>query len=110
MSSCTHLDLVRVAQTSKYFCEDCIKTHHPWVDLRMCLTCGHVGCCDASKNRHACWHFWHTGHPLVRSAEPGEAWVWCYLDDVTPGELEVRVEWSGRESLPPRVRDRYAPR
>jgi uncharacterized UBP type Zn finger protein len=52
-----------------------------WVHLRMCMECGHVGCCDASKNRHGTAHNAGTGHPLVRSIEPGERWVWCYLDE-----------------------------
>lgn len=84
---CTHLDQVRVTATDKYFCEDCIETGDSWVHLRMCLTCGHVGCCDSSPNRHATKHFRRSRHPLIRSAEPGEAWVWCYVDLVQPGEL-----------------------
>src|SRR6516164_3117675 len=59
----------------------------PWVHLRMCLECGHLGCCDSSKNRHATKHFHRSKHPLVRSVEPGEEWVWCYVDEVAPGEL-----------------------
>jgi uncharacterized UBP type Zn finger protein len=86
---CRHLDSIKVIQTDKYFCEDCIKTGDAWVHLRMCLACGHVGCCDSSPNRHATKHFQHTSHPLVRSAEPGERWIWCYVDQIVPGELEV---------------------
>ena len=59
-----------------------------WVHLRLCLSCGHVGCCDSSKNKHATKHFHGTKHPLVRSIEPGETWVWCYVDEVMPGELD----------------------
>ena len=59
-----------------------------WVHLRLCLFCGHVGCCDSSKNKHATKHYHATSHPLVRSIEPGESWVWCYADDMMPGELE----------------------
>ena len=55
----------------------------------MCLSCGHVGCCDSSPNRHASRHYRHTTHPLVRSIEPGEHWIWCYADQVMPGELPV---------------------
>ena len=55
--------------------------------LRMCLECGHVGCCDSSKNKHATKHFHQTRHPLMRSIEPGENWVWCYVDEMAPGEL-----------------------
>ena len=86
-SHCTHLDQIRVVSTSKRFCEDCIKTGDSWVHLRMCLTCGHVGCCDSSPNKHASRHFSDTRHPLVRSAEPAETWIWCYVDDLSPGDL-----------------------
>ncbi len=61
-------------------CEDCLRTGSLWVHLRACLTCGHVGCCDASPNKHATAHFHATGHPIVSSAEPGETWAWCYVD------------------------------
>ena len=86
---CTHLNSIRITQTTKYFCEDCIKTGDPWIHLRMCLTCGHIGCCDSSPNRHARKHFQITIHPLVRSIEPGETWIWCYIDQIVPGELDV---------------------
>ena len=79
-TQCTHLDQVQVTSTDKYVCEDCIKTGDDWVHLRLCLSCGHVGCCDSSKNKHATKHFRSTAHPLVRSIEPGEDWAWCYLD------------------------------
>jgi uncharacterized UBP type Zn finger protein len=85
--ACTHLDTIRVTQVTKTVCEDCIKTGDPWVHLRMCLRCGHVGCCDESPNKHATKHFHHTQHPLIRSAQPGETWTWCYIDEVSPGEL-----------------------
>ena len=64
-------------------CEDCLKIGDTWVHLRMCLHCGHVGCCDNSKNKHATKHYHTSGHPLVISFEPGENWIWCYAD----GEL-----------------------
>jgi len=85
--TCTHLDQIKVTETDKDFCEDCIKLGEHWVQLRMCLTCGHVGCCDSSKNKHATKHFRATGHPLIRSAQPGETWTWCYIDEVMAGEL-----------------------
>jgi uncharacterized UBP type Zn finger protein len=84
---CTHLDQIRIQQTSQKGCEDCLNTGDTWVHLRLCLTCGHVGCCDSSKNRHATKHFQTSRHPLVRSVEPGESWVWCYIDNVIPTEL-----------------------
>ncbi len=81
---CTHLDEIEVTTTDKYVCEDCIKTGDNWVHLRLCLTCGHVGCCDSSKNKHATKHFRATQHPLIRSIEPGEDWAWCYVDQTMP--------------------------
>jgi uncharacterized UBP type Zn finger protein len=86
-SPCSHLDQIAVTQTDKRVCEDCVRTGDPWLHLRLCLTCGHVGCCDSSPNRHASRHFKRTTHPLVRSIEPGERWIWCYVDQVLPGEL-----------------------
>jgi uncharacterized UBP type Zn finger protein len=85
--ACSHLDQIVVTTTDKHVCEDCIRSGDEWVHLRLCLSCGHVGCCDSSKNRHASGHFQRTGHPLVRSIEPGERWVWCYADNLMPGEL-----------------------
>lgn len=76
-----------VTQTKKTYCEDCVKTGDSWLHLRMCLTCGHVGCCDSSPNRHASAHFRHSRHPLMRSIEPGEAWIWCFVDQIVPGEI-----------------------
>lgn len=87
MAECTHLDQIKFKSTDKHVCEDCVKTGDTWVHLRLCLECGHVGCCDSSKNKHATKHFHHAKHPLVRSIEPGEAWVWCYVDQLVPGEL-----------------------
>ena len=84
---CRHLDQIVVTTTDTQVCEDCVKIGDDWVHLRLCMSCGHVGCCDSSKNRHATRHFQHTGHPLVRSLEPGERWIWCYADEVMPGEL-----------------------
>lgn len=63
-------------------CEECLKTGDVWVHLRLCLTCGHVGCCDSSKNKHATKHFQSTGHPVIRSFERGENWMWCYADNI----------------------------
>lgn len=85
---CTHLDHIRITHTDKDFCDDCIKIGGSWVHLRLCLSCGHVGCCDSSPHRHATKHFERTRHPLIRSAQPGESWVWCYVDEMMLGELE----------------------
>jgi len=62
-------------------CEDCLKIGGRWVHLRVCLSCGHVGCCDASPNRHATAHYKHTHHPTIASGEVGETWAYCYVDD-----------------------------
>ncbi len=63
-------------------CEECLKMGDEWVHLRLCMKCGHVGCCDDSKNRHATKHFHSTHHPMIRSLEPGERWGWCFVDKV----------------------------
>lgn len=77
---CTHLDQIQEVTPSAKGCEDCLKTGDRWVHLRMCMICGYVGCCDNSKNRHATKHFNATRHPIIKSMEPGEDWIWCYLD------------------------------
>jgi len=79
---CTHLDQIRDVEPSADGCEECLQMGDTWMHLRECLVCGHVGCCDSSKNRHATGHFNATAHPLVRSFQPGEDWVWCYVDEV----------------------------
>ncbi|HJR53965.1 MAG TPA: UBP-type zinc finger domain-containing protein [Gemmatimonadota bacterium] len=81
VAACTHLDQVRDVAPRTEGCEECLRTGSRWMHLRMCRTCGHVGCCDSSPNRHATSHFRETGHPIVRSAEPGEAWSWCFVDE-----------------------------
>lgn len=63
-------------------CEECEKIGDQWVHLRLCLTCGHVGCCDSSKNKHGTKHFQSTNHPIIKSYEPGESWKWCYIDQI----------------------------
>ena len=79
---CTHLDHVRTNTPNTHGCEECLALGDTWVHLRLCRTCGHVGCCDSSKNRHARKHFHATGHPIVSSLEPGETWSWCYVDEL----------------------------
>lgn len=80
--TCSHLDWIRdPAPRTHSGCEECLASGEEWVHLRVCLTCGHVGCCDASRNRHASEHFAETQHPIIRSLEPGERWSWCYLDE-----------------------------
>ena len=85
MSTCTHAASLLIpapATPGPYVCQECVRLGDTWVHLRMCSTCGHIGCCDSSKNRHATRHFQASGHPLIRSIQPGEDWVWCYLDEV----------------------------
>jgi uncharacterized UBP type Zn finger protein len=83
-AGCTHLDAAQVTALPDPVlgCEECLKIGGRWVHLRMCLVCGKVGCCDNSPNRHATAHFRETDHPLIRSAQPGENWWWCYVDEV----------------------------
>lgn len=83
MAACKHLvNIHPVPPKTPQGCEECLKSGDSWVHLRLCLTCGHVGCCDSSKNRHATKHFHETKHPVMRSFEPGEAWGWCYVDEM----------------------------
>lgn len=82
MKQCSHQDAIREVQPHTRGCEECLALGDRWVHLRMCLTCGHVGCCDSSKNKHATKHFQATGHPIMRSIERGESWRWCFVDQV----------------------------
>ena len=84
MSTCSHLDQIRLRELpdSVGGCEDCLRDGGKWLHLRICLTCGHVGCCDDSPDRHATAHQRATTHPIIRSLEPHEHWSWCYLDEV----------------------------
>ena len=82
MRTCTHLDQIKEVKPSADGCEECLKTGSWWVHLRICRICGHVGCCDQSPNKHATKHFHATGHPIIQSIEPGEDWLWCYVDKI----------------------------
>jgi hypothetical protein len=84
VSTCTHLDQIELLELPETIegCEECLASGGRWVHLRMCQACGHIGCCDSSPNRHATAHFEATGHAIVRSAEPGEDWSWCYADQL----------------------------
>lgn len=81
-AQCSHLDQMQEVTPSAAGCEECLKLGEQWVHLRMCLICGHVGCCDSSPHQHATKHFHDTSHPLMQSAEPGEDWIWCYVDEI----------------------------
>jgi uncharacterized UBP type Zn finger protein len=82
MKRCHHLQESPKAKPTSHGCEECLKMGDTWVHLRNCLQCGHVGCCDSSKNKHATKHFHATKHPLMQSIQPGEDWIWCYVDEV----------------------------
>ena len=84
--TCEHIIDIDPVPARAPGCEECLKTGSRWVHLRLCLTCGHVGCCDSSPGRHATRHFHQTAHPVIASFEPGERWAWCYVDQAT---LEV---------------------
>jgi uncharacterized UBP type Zn finger protein len=82
MSDCPHLAGIQQVTPSADGCEDCLRIGGEWLHLRLCLTCGHVGCCDESPNRHATAHFRSSAHPMIRSFEPDETWLWCFVDQV----------------------------
>ena len=85
VKTCDHLDQARVLELPESVagCEECLKMDGSWIHLRMCLTCGNVGRCDSSPNRHASRHAREQEHPIARSAESGESWAWCFVDEVT---------------------------
>ena len=99
MTTCTHLDTITVLQLpdSVLGCEDCLREGGVWLHLRICLGCGHVGCCDDSPSRHASAHARSSSHPLIRSLEPGEEWSWCFQDEVAMMIPEIR----GHTQIPP---------
>ena len=83
MAECSHLDQIADVQPDPPDgCGECKRIGDRWVHLRLCLSCGAVRCCDSSKNKHATAHFHETGHPLVQSYQPGEDWIWCYIDEL----------------------------
>ena len=81
MEYCEHVNQIAGVTPNADGCEDCLKIGGRWVHLRLCETCGHVGCCDSSPNRHATKHYHTTQHPIIKSFEPGEVWGYCYPDD-----------------------------
>lgn len=81
-TACTHLGMIREVTPSGNGCKECLEMGDTWVHLRLCLTCGHVGCCDSSKNKHATKHFHATNHPIIQSYQPDEDWRWCYIDEI----------------------------
>ena len=97
--SCTHLDQIKrdVAPRTPDGCEECLAVGGRWLHLRMCMTCGHIGCCDSSPGKHASAHARSAEHPIIRSIQPGEDWSWCFVD-----ELAMRIpEIHGEPQIPP---------
>jgi len=100
--TCPHLEKIekpgrKPVTPSSHGCKECLDSADEWVHLRLCMSCGHVGCCDSSPNKHATAHFHRTRHPVTRSFEPGENWAWCYIDELMadsvqtlPGESPAR--------------------
>ena len=82
---CTHLDHIHIIDPGQHICQGCSKTGASWLQLRMCLECGYIGCCDSSEGKHATAHFKESGHPLIRSVE--NHWIWCYVDDRMVGQV-----------------------
>ena len=97
-NGCTHINQIGEVTPSAEGCEDCLKIGGRWLHLRLCMTCGHVGCCDSSPNRHATEHFRSTGHPVIKSFEPGEEWGWCYVDELFFESIQGRA--GGRTGRP----------
>ena len=79
---CRHIMSVVVVEPASDVCDECVALGDDWVHLRACLSCGNVGCCDQSKNKHATRHYRKTNHLLIQTIEPGEDWIYCYADDV----------------------------
>lgn len=103
---CDHLTKLATPRTtpvrpSAEGCEDCLRIGGRWVHLRLCMTCGHVGCCDSSPNRHATKHYHASDHPVVKSFEPGETWAWCYADDELAESFPAFAEESPAEHHAP---------
>ena len=97
--TCTHLDQVTIRDLPEASagCEECLAAGGKWVHLRICLACGHVGCCDSSPGRHATAHAGTSGHQVIRSLQPGERWCWCYTDRL----MFVLPEVQGETRIPP---------
>ena len=99
MAACTHIEAIELTQlpASVEGCEECLASGGKWCHLRICLSCGHVGCCDSSPGRHATAHGESSGHPIMRSIQPGEDWSWCFVDEVAM----VIPQVEGETRIPP---------
>ncbi|WP_242342783.1 UBP-type zinc finger domain-containing protein [Anaeromyxobacter terrae] len=99
---CEHLSILerpraRPLTPSSHGCKECLEAGDTWVQLRLCMTCGHVGCCDSSRNKHATRHFQATKHPVVKAFEPGQDWAWCYVHEEMAEAIPAFPEESPRE-------------
>lgn len=93
--TCKHLDnLAAIEPTTPDGCEECLRDGSTWVHLRLCMDCGHVGCCDSSANKHATAHNNETGHPVIQPFEPGERWAYCYADNETLRDVGEELDRS----------------
>lgn len=97
MSSCSHKNEIRTVTPGTLGCEECLESGSMWVHLRLCRTCGHVGCCDSSPNKHARKHYHRTRHPVIEGYDPPEGWGWCYVDDI---EVELPDRTPQRGPIP----------
>jgi monovalent cation:H+ antiporter-2, CPA2 family len=88
MPECTHTDHIHTVHAGTDGCKECLESGDGWVHLRLCMECGHVGCCDQSPNRHSSKHSHATGHPIIKSFEPEEDWGWCFVD-----EVYIETDW-----------------
>jgi uncharacterized UBP type Zn finger protein len=94
MASCQHSSQAREVTPSGQGCKECLEIGSTWVHLRLCMVCGHVGCCDNSPNKHGTKHWHRSKHPVMKSFEPGEEWWWCYQDDTEIDPVfPDRPEW-----------------
>ena len=81
-NQCTHLNMIKDVRPNTKGCEECLASGMEWMHLRMCMECGHVGCCDNSQGKHATKHYHRSKHPIMKSIEPGEDWMWCFIDEI----------------------------
>jgi uncharacterized UBP type Zn finger protein len=89
--SCPHLGQIQPVPPGAEVCEDCVRIGGTWVNLRQCLLCGHTACCNSSPNTHSMKHYESTDHALIRSVMPGQDWLWCYVDELTMGEVDGEI-------------------
>ena len=94
--SCSHLHTIRSVTPSALGCEECLAVGDKWLHLRICRTCGHVGCCDDSKNKHATKHFKATQHPIIEGYDPPEGWGWCFVDEAFLDLSDRKTPHNGR--------------